>query len=55
MRSLEIGLVLPMGESFVDGSTARWAEVRELIPSRAASSAVTHSPFATTMMTLPRA
>lgn len=30
MRSLEIGLVLPMGESFVDGSTARWAEVREL-------------------------
>ncbi len=30
MRSLEIGLVLPMGESFVDGSTARWAEIREL-------------------------
>jgi len=30
MRSLEIGLVLPMGESFVDGSTVRWAEVREL-------------------------
>ena len=24
MRSLEIGLVLPTGESFVDGSTARW-------------------------------
>ena len=30
MRSLEIGLVLPMGESFVDGSTARWADVRGL-------------------------
>ena len=30
MRTLEIGLVLPMGESFVDGSTARWTEVREL-------------------------
>jgi alkanesulfonate monooxygenase SsuD/methylene tetrahydromethanopterin reductase-like flavin-dependent oxidoreductase (luciferase family) len=30
MRSLEIGLVLPMGESFVDGSTARWADVRAL-------------------------
>ncbi|MES2209663.1 MAG: LLM class flavin-dependent oxidoreductase [Chloroflexota bacterium] len=30
MRTLEIGLVLPMGESFVDGSTARWAEIREL-------------------------
>jgi alkanesulfonate monooxygenase SsuD/methylene tetrahydromethanopterin reductase-like flavin-dependent oxidoreductase (luciferase family) len=30
MRHLEIGLVLPMGESFVDGSTARWTEIREL-------------------------
>lgn len=30
MRTLEIGLVLPMGESFVDGATARWAEIREL-------------------------
>lgn len=30
MRSLEIGLVLPMGESFVDGSTARWTEIRDL-------------------------
>jgi alkanesulfonate monooxygenase SsuD/methylene tetrahydromethanopterin reductase-like flavin-dependent oxidoreductase (luciferase family) len=30
MRSLEIGLVLPMGESFVDGSTARWVEIRDL-------------------------
>ncbi|MEK6719434.1 MAG: LLM class flavin-dependent oxidoreductase [Chloroflexota bacterium] len=30
MRTLEIGLVLPMGESFVDGSTARWIEIREL-------------------------
>jgi alkanesulfonate monooxygenase SsuD/methylene tetrahydromethanopterin reductase-like flavin-dependent oxidoreductase (luciferase family) len=30
MRSIEIGLVLPMGESFVDGSTARWSEIREL-------------------------
>jgi FMNH2-dependent dimethyl sulfone monooxygenase len=30
MRSLEFGLVLPMGESFVDSSTARWSEVREL-------------------------
>lgn len=30
MRSLEIGLVLPMGESFVDGSTSRWAEIRDL-------------------------
>jgi len=29
MRSLEIGLVLPMGESFVDGSTARWTEIRD--------------------------
>jgi alkanesulfonate monooxygenase SsuD/methylene tetrahydromethanopterin reductase-like flavin-dependent oxidoreductase (luciferase family) len=30
MRPLEIGLVLPMGESFVDGSTARWTEIRDL-------------------------
>ena len=30
MRNLEIGLVLPMGESFVDGSTARWPEIRDL-------------------------
>jgi alkanesulfonate monooxygenase SsuD/methylene tetrahydromethanopterin reductase-like flavin-dependent oxidoreductase (luciferase family) len=30
MRLLEIGLVLPMGESFVDGSTARWVEIRDL-------------------------
>ncbi len=30
MRTLEIGLVLPMGESFVDGTTTRWVEIREL-------------------------
>jgi alkanesulfonate monooxygenase SsuD/methylene tetrahydromethanopterin reductase-like flavin-dependent oxidoreductase (luciferase family) len=30
MRTLEIGLVLPMGESFVDGATARWVEIRGL-------------------------
>lgn len=30
MRSPEIGLVLPMGDSFVDGSTVRWAQIREL-------------------------
>jgi len=30
MRTLEIGVVLPMGESFVDGSTARWVEIRDL-------------------------
>lgn len=30
MHHLEIGLVLPMGESFVDGSTARWVEIRDL-------------------------
>jgi alkanesulfonate monooxygenase SsuD/methylene tetrahydromethanopterin reductase-like flavin-dependent oxidoreductase (luciferase family) len=29
MRTIEIGLVLPMGESFVDGSTARWVEIRD--------------------------
>jgi alkanesulfonate monooxygenase SsuD/methylene tetrahydromethanopterin reductase-like flavin-dependent oxidoreductase (luciferase family) len=30
MRTLEIGLVLPMGESFFDGIPARWGEIREL-------------------------
>ena len=30
MRLFEIGLVLPMGESFVDGSTTRWADIRDL-------------------------
>ncbi len=30
MRSIEIGLVLPMEESWTDGSTPRWAEIREL-------------------------
>src|SRR5512141_2405908 len=30
MRALEIGLVLPMGDSFVDGSTARWVDIRDL-------------------------
>jgi len=30
MRTFEIGLVLPMGETFVDGSTARWVEIRDL-------------------------
>lgn len=30
MRLSKIGLVLPMGESFVDGSTARWVEIRDL-------------------------
>ena len=30
MRTLEIGLVLPAGESFVDGSTARWTEIRDM-------------------------
>lgn len=30
MRAFEIGLVLPMGESFVDGSTTRWVEIRDL-------------------------
>jgi len=29
MRSLEIGLVLPMEESWEDGATARWVEIRE--------------------------
>jgi alkanesulfonate monooxygenase SsuD/methylene tetrahydromethanopterin reductase-like flavin-dependent oxidoreductase (luciferase family) len=30
MRPIEIGLVLPMGDSFVDSSTARWTDIREL-------------------------
>ena len=30
MRALEIGLVLPMGDSFVDGETVRWTEIRDL-------------------------
>lgn len=30
MRSLEIGLVLPMEESWTDGATPRWVEIREL-------------------------
>ncbi len=30
MRPIEIGLVLPMGDTFVDGSTARWVEIRDL-------------------------
>jgi alkanesulfonate monooxygenase SsuD/methylene tetrahydromethanopterin reductase-like flavin-dependent oxidoreductase (luciferase family) len=30
MRPFELGLVLPMGDSFVDGSTTRWADVRAL-------------------------
>ena len=30
MRPFEIGLVLPMGDSFVDGSTARWVDIRDL-------------------------
>jgi alkanesulfonate monooxygenase SsuD/methylene tetrahydromethanopterin reductase-like flavin-dependent oxidoreductase (luciferase family) len=30
MRTFEIGLVLPMGESYVDGSTTRWTEIRDL-------------------------
>ncbi|HEY3524160.1 MAG TPA: LLM class flavin-dependent oxidoreductase [Candidatus Limnocylindrales bacterium] len=30
MRSPEIGLVLPMGDSFVDGSTVRWPQIRDL-------------------------
>jgi hypothetical protein len=27
MRTPEIGLVLPRGDTFVDGSTARWVEL----------------------------
>ena len=30
MRRIEIGLVLPMGDSFVDGSTVHWAQIRDL-------------------------
>lgn len=30
MRPFEIGLVLPMGDTFVDGSTARWVDIRDL-------------------------
>jgi len=30
MRALEIGLVLPMEESWTDGATPRWVEIREL-------------------------
>jgi alkanesulfonate monooxygenase SsuD/methylene tetrahydromethanopterin reductase-like flavin-dependent oxidoreductase (luciferase family) len=30
MRTLELGLVLPMEESWTDGATARWTEIREL-------------------------
>jgi alkanesulfonate monooxygenase SsuD/methylene tetrahydromethanopterin reductase-like flavin-dependent oxidoreductase (luciferase family) len=30
MRTLELGLVLPMEESWTDGATPRWVEIREL-------------------------
>lgn len=30
MSRIEIGLVLPVSESFVDGTTARWTDIREL-------------------------
>ncbi len=30
VRPLEIGLALPMGDSFVDGSTARWVDTRAI-------------------------
>jgi alkanesulfonate monooxygenase SsuD/methylene tetrahydromethanopterin reductase-like flavin-dependent oxidoreductase (luciferase family) len=30
MRPFEIGLVLPLWDSFVDGSTSRWVEIRDL-------------------------
>jgi alkanesulfonate monooxygenase SsuD/methylene tetrahydromethanopterin reductase-like flavin-dependent oxidoreductase (luciferase family) len=30
VRSIELGLVLPMEESWTDGSTPRWVEIREL-------------------------
>jgi alkanesulfonate monooxygenase SsuD/methylene tetrahydromethanopterin reductase-like flavin-dependent oxidoreductase (luciferase family) len=29
-RPFEVGLVLPMGDTFVDGSTARWVDIRDL-------------------------
>jgi len=30
MRPFEIGLVLPLWDSFEDGSTSRWVEIRDL-------------------------
>jgi alkanesulfonate monooxygenase SsuD/methylene tetrahydromethanopterin reductase-like flavin-dependent oxidoreductase (luciferase family) len=30
MRPIEIGLVLPMGDSYVDGFTTRWVDIRDL-------------------------
>jgi hypothetical protein len=30
MRSVELGLVLPMEEAWTDASTPRWVEIREL-------------------------
>ena len=30
MRSIEVGLVLPMEESWTDGSTPRWVDIRDL-------------------------
>ena len=30
MGAIEVGLVLPMGDSFVDGTTVRWTEIRDL-------------------------
>ena len=30
MWRLELGLVLPMGDSFVDGQTVRWTAIRDL-------------------------
>jgi len=30
VRQFEIGLVLPISQSFVDGSTTRWADIRDL-------------------------
>jgi len=30
VRPFEVGLVLPINQSFVDGSTTRWAEIRAL-------------------------
>ena len=30
MRSIELGIVLPMEEAWTDGSTPRWVEIREL-------------------------
>jgi alkanesulfonate monooxygenase SsuD/methylene tetrahydromethanopterin reductase-like flavin-dependent oxidoreductase (luciferase family) len=31
MRPFEIGLVLPLWDSFVDGSTSRWVDIRSLV------------------------